>query len=48
MKYSLPHCEPMEHDWEVEEVSGNGKSENIQLKFRCSKCGARLQGKVIR
>tara|TARA_R100000152_G_C6780663_1_gene213700 strand:+ start:4262 stop:4408 length:147 start_codon:yes stop_codon:yes gene_type:complete len=48
MKYVLTHCEPLEHDWEIEEVSGNGDSENILLKFKCIKCGARLEGKVKR
>ena len=48
MAYSMAHCEPLAHEWEVEEVSGNGSDENITLKFRCRKCNATLKGKVVR
>jgi|10_taG_2_1085330.scaffolds.fasta_scaffold73029_3 hypothetical protein len=53
MKYAQPHCNPMEHDWEVEEVCGNGMGSSIStdeiiLKFRCRKCNASIEGEVKR
>ena len=42
----MSFCEPLAHEWEVEEVSGNGDIYTIELKFRCKKCNASLKGKV--
>ncbi len=40
-------CEPLEHEWEVEEVSGNKDIyKGIVMKLRCSKCNASLKGEI--
>ena len=39
----------MEHNWEVEEASGNGHDNDyIILKFRCANCNGSLEGEVKR
>ena len=48
MAYSSAHCEPLAHEWEVEEVSGSNGDDDILLKFRCRKCNATLKGVVVR
>lgn len=42
----MSFCPALEHEWSVEEVSGNG--EDQEITFRCKRCHRTLTGKVNR
>jgi hypothetical protein len=44
-----PHCEPFEHDWDIELVKGDMVANtDIEMLLRCNRCHATIAGKVKR